>query len=61
MNQNSLKNIKKISFRPSFSRRRKMPNPAQLLQSRFEEKMHLLPIEVNEILCNDNMEKNPGW
>lgn len=35
--------------------------PIQLLQRYFDEEMHLLPIEANEILRNPGMEQNSGW
>lgn len=36
--------------------------PIQLLQRIFEDRMHLLPIEANEILRNKgNLEQTPGW
>lgn len=35
--------------------------PVQLLERHFTEKMHLLPIEANEILRNEGMEQNPGY
>lgn len=36
--------------------------PVQLLQRKFEERMHLLPIEANEVLRNKgSLEQTPGW
>jgi starch-binding outer membrane protein, SusD/RagB family len=35
--------------------------PVQLLERHFEEKMHFLPIEANEILRNKGMEQNAGY